>query len=555
MNTTEFERDSMAFDVVIVGAGIAGLSAAIRLKQLAAQQQREISVCVLEKGSEVGAHILSGAVIDPRALNELLPDWKALGAPLTRSVTEDRILFLTEQKSYRMPIVPPSFHNEGNYIISLGLLCKWLAEQAENLGVEIYAGFAASEILYHPDGSVKGVATGNMGVGKDGEPTDAFQPGMELWAQQTIFAEGARGSLTKQVIERFHLDKAAQPQTYGLGIKEIWEVPAEQCQPGLVIHTVGYPLDSKTYGGSFVYHLDNNQIALGLVVGLDYQNPYLSPFEEFQRLKLHPAIRTMLEGGRRIAYGARALVEGGLQCLPKLAFAGGVLVGDCAGFLNVARIKGSHTAMKSAMLAAEAVFPLLESDTEKQPAHGKTAARYQGLFEQSWLYQELHAIRNIRPAFKWGLIPAMMYTGLEQYVFKGRMPWTIAHHGTDAGSLHPAKEYTPIEYPKPDGKITFDRLSSVFLAGVSHEENQPAHLQLRDPALAIDLNYAQYASPDTRYCPAGVYEIVQQNGGKPRLQINAANCLHCKTCDIKDPAQNITWSCPEGGGGPNYSAM
>ncbi|MDK4631538.1 electron transfer flavoprotein-ubiquinone oxidoreductase [Kingella kingae] len=540
---------------MIVGAGVAGLSVAIRLKQLAAKQEREISVCVLEKGSEVGAHILSGAVIDPRALSELFPNWQELGAPLQRSVERDEIWFLTQDKSWQMPIVPPSFQNHGNYIISLGLLCKWLAEQAEQLGVEIYAGFAAAEVLYHENGAVKGVATGNMGVGKDGEPTDSFQLGMELHAQQTIFAEGARGSLSKQIIKQFQLDKHCQAQTYGLGIKEIWEVPAEQCRAGTVIHTMGYPLDSQTYGGSFIYHLDNNQIALGLVVGLDYQNPYLSPFEELQRLKLHPKVRAMLEGGRRIAYGARALVEGGLQSLPKLSFAGGVLVGDAAGFLNVPRIKGSHTAMKSAMLAAEAIFPLLENSEQEQPAHGKTAARYQGLFENSWLYQELHAARNIRPAFKWGLLPAMAYTALEQYVFKGRTPWTLKHHGSDASSLQLAANCTPIDYPKPDGKLTFDRLSSVFLANVSHEENQPAHLQLLRPDDAIAVNWQQYASPETRYCPAGVYEIVQEQGAEPRLQINAANCIHCKTCDIKDPTQNIQWNCPEGGSGPNYGAM
>ena len=553
--TQELERDSMAYDVVIVGAGVAGLSAAIRLKQLAVKQEREISVCVLEKGSEVGAHTLSGAVIDPRALSELFPNWQELGAPLQRSVERDEIWFLTQDKSWQMPIVPPSFQNHGNYIISLGLLCKWLAEQAEQLGVEIYAGFAAAEVLYHENGAVKGVATGNMGVGKDGEPTDSFQLGMELHAQQTIFAEGARGSLTKQIIKQFQLDKHCQTQTYGLGIKEIWEVPAEQCRAGTVIHTMGYPLDSQTYGGSFIYHLDNNQIALGLVVGLDYQNPYLSPFEELQRLKLHPKVRAMLEGGRRIAYGARALVEGGLQSLPKLSFAGGVLVGDAAGFLNVPRIKGSHTAMKSAMLAAEAIFPLLENSEQEQLAHGKTAARYQGLFENSWLYQELHAARNIRPAFKWGLLPAMAYTALEQYVFKGRTPWTLKHHGSDASSLQLAANCTPIDYPKPDGKLTFDRLSSVFLANVSHEENQPAHLQLLRPDDAIAVNWQQYASPETRYCPAGVYEIVQEQGAEPRLQINAANCIHCKTCDIKDPTQNIQWNCPEGGSGPNYGAM
>lgn len=553
MNTDTIERDAMPYDVVIVGAGPAGLSAAIRIKQLAAEAGREVSVCVLEKGSEVGAHILSGAVIDPVALNELLPNWQADGAPLTRTVQEDRVLFLTEQQSFRLPI-PPSFQNDGNYIISLGLLCKWLAEQAEQLGVEIYAGFAAAEVLYHDDGSVKGVATGNMGVEKDGQPGDNFQPGIELHARQTLFAEGARGSLTKQVIKTFALDAESQPQTYGLGIKEIWEVSPEQCQSGLVIHSTGWPLDTRTYGGSFVYHLDNNQIAIGFVVGLDYQNPYLSPFEEFQRFKTHPAIRPMLEGGRRIAYGARALVEGGLQSLPKLTFRGGALIGDCAGFLNVPRIKGTHTAMKSGMLVAEAVFPLLVQEHSDAQIGNKEAAAYADLFRQSWLYRELYAVRNIRPSFKWGLFAAFAYTGLEQYLFKGRMPWTLKHHGSDSGSLKKAAQCQPIAYPKADGKLTFDRLSSVFLANLSHEENQPVHLQLKQPDLAISINLHEYAAPETRYCPAGVYEIVEEQG-KPQLQINAANCVHCKSCDIKDPAQNINWVCPEGGSGPNYGAM
>lgn len=543
----------MSYDVVVVGAGPAGLSAAIRLKQLAAEAGSEISVCVLEKGSEVGAHILSGAVIDPVALTELLPDWRETGAPLTCAVKEDKVLFLNKLSSFRLP-TPPSFQNEGNYIISLGLLCKWLAEQAEQLGVEIYAGFAAVEILYHPDGSIKGVATGNMGVDKSGNPGDQFQAGIELHAQQTLFAEGARGSLSKQLIRTLALDAQSSPQTYGLGIKEIWEVPPEQCRPGLVMHTVGWPMDTQTYGGSFIYHLDNNQIAVGFVVGLDYRNPYLSPFEEFQRFKTHPDIRPLFEGGRRIAYGARALVEGGLQSLPQLSFRGGALIGDAAGFLNVPRIKGSHTAMKSGMLAAEAVFPLLADNSDTLPESTREAVAYPQLFRQSWLYRELHQVRNIRPAFRWGLFAALAYTGLEQYLFKGRTPWTLKHHGTDAGSLKKAADCTPIDYPKPDGRLTFDRLSSVYLANLSHEENQPVHLQLKQPEWAISVNVQQYAAPETRYCPAGVYEIVQEDG-TPHLHINAANCIHCKTCDIKDPLQNINWTCPEGGSGPNYSAM
>ena len=545
------ERESMQYDAVIVGAGPAGLSAAIRLKQLAEKDGREISVCVVEKGSEVGAHILAGAVIDPKALNELLPGWRENGAPLNCPVSEDRVLFLTQKRAFKLPVTP-CFQNHGNYVISLGLLTRWLAEQAENLGVEIYPGFAAAEILYHADGSVKGIATGNMGVGKDGEATEMFQAGMELRAKQTLFAEGCRGSLSKQLIRRFELDKHSQPQTYGIGIKEIWEIPAEKSRPGLVMHSTGWPLDSKTYGGAFLYHLNDNQVAVGFVVGLDYQNPYLSPFEEFQRFKTHPEIRKTFEGGRRIAYGARSLSEGGLQSLPKLTAPGALLIGDAAGFLNVPRIKGIHTAMKSGMLAAEAVLAVLDGNDHAES--GREAASYQTLFEQSWLYRELHEVRNVRPSFKWGMWPAFAYTGLEQYLFKGRTPWTISHHGTDHGSLKKAADCTPIDYPKPDGVLTFDRLSSVFLANISYEENQPVHLQLADPQAAIGINLREYASPETRYCPAGVYEIVQENGS-PKLQINAANCVHCKTCDIKDPTQNITWVCPEGGSGPNYGAM
>ena len=550
--TETIQRESMQYDVLIVGAGPAGLAAAIKLKQLAEKSGRDISVCVVEKGSEVGAHILSGAVIDPKALSELLPDWQAQGAPLVRSVAEDRMLLLTEQKAVKLP-TPPSFENHGNYIISLGALTRWLAGQAEALGVEIYPGFAASEVLYHADGSVKGIATGDMGLNSDGTPSENYQPGMELWAQQTIFSEGCRGSLSKQIIQQFALDRDSQPQTYGIGIKEIWEVPEPQCQPGLVIHSVGWPLDSQTYGGSFIYHLDNNQVAVGFVVGLDYQNPYMSPFEEFQRFKTHPEIRKTFEGGRRIAYGARALSEGGLQSLPKLSFKGGVLAGDSAGFLNVPRIKGIHTALKSGMLAAEAVFDVLITDAQTLES-GKEADSYQERFERSWLYQELNEVRNVRPAFKWGMWPAMAYTALEQYVLKGRAPWTIAHHGSDHNSLRKAAACHPIAYSKPDNVLTFDRLSSVFLANLSHEEGQPNHLKLANPQIMLDVNLAEYAAPETRYCPAAVYEIVEE-GGRPQLQINAQNCVHCKTCDIKDPTQNITWVCPEGGSGPNYGAM
>lgn len=552
--TETIERDSMQYDVVIVGAGPSGLSAAVKLKQLAAAEGREISVCVVEKGSEVGAHSLAGAVIDPIALAELFPDWRERGAPLNQDVREDQVLLLTESKAHKLPVTP-NFNNHGNYVISLGMLVRWLAEQAEGLGVEIYPGFAAAEILYHADGSVKGIATGNMGVGKDGQPTDNFQPGMELWAQQTLFAEGCRGSLSKQVIKQFGLDQHSQPQTYGLGIKEIWEVSPEKHRPGLVVHTAGWPLKSDTYGGGFIYHQENNTVAVGFVVGLDYQNPYLSPFEEFQRFKTHPELRATFEGGRRIAYGARALIEGGLQSLPKLTFKGGALVGDAAGFLNMPRIKGIHTAMKSGMLAAEAVFPeLVNLEEVEAPESGQEAAAYQNLFEQSWAYRELHAARNVRPSFKWGLWAGMAYTGLDQMIFKGKAPWTLKHHGADHDQLKKAAQCAPIQYPKPDGVLTFDRLSSVFLANTAHDESQPDHLTLKNPQVMIDVNLAEYASPETRYCPAGVYEIVEENA-KPRLQINAANCVHCKTCDIKDPTQNIVWVCPEGASGPNYGAM
>ena len=538
----------MEYDVVIVGAGPSGLAAAIRLMQIAEEQEHEISVCVLEKGSEVGAHILSGAVMEPRALNELFPNWQELGAPLNTPVAKDKFLLLTQQTSYRMP-TPPQMHNQGNYIISLGNVCRWLAEQAEALGVEIYPGFAAAEVLYHDDGSVAGVATGDMGIGKDGKPSDQFEPGMELRAQYTLFAEGCRGSLTKVLSERFKLRENAAPQTYGLGIKELWEVEPSKHELGLVVHTIGWPLDGSTYGGSFMYHLEDNQVAVGFVVGLDYQNPYLSPYNEFQRFKMHPDIRPTFEGGRRIAYGARALNEGGFQSIPKLTFPGGMLIGDTAGFLNVPKIKGSHTAIKSGMVAAEATFDTLVQSASKE------VTSYPARLKQSWLWQELRGVRNIRPSFRWGLVGGLVYSALDTYVFGGRAPWTLRHH-EDHTALKKARDCYPIDYPKPDGVVSFDRLSSVFLSNTNHEENQPAHLTLKDQTVPIDVNLALYDAPEQRYCPAGVYEIVRDDdGSNPRLQINAQNCVHCKTCDIKDPTQNIHWVVPEGGGGPNYPNM
>ncbi|WP_215782637.1 electron transfer flavoprotein-ubiquinone oxidoreductase [Paludibacterium sp. B53371] len=540
----------MQYDVVIVGAGPSGLAAAIRLKQLAAEAGREISVCVLEKGSEVGAHIMSGAIIEPRALNELIPDWREKGAPLNTPAREDRFLLLTQTESVQLP-TPPQMHNEGNYIVSLGNFCRWLATQAEELGVEIYPGFAAAEVLYHADGSVKGVATGDMGIGRDGEKTDAWQPGMELWAKQTLFAEGCRGSLTKTLLARFKLDADSDVQTYGIGIKELWEVKPELHQPGMITHTIGWPLDNSTYGGSFLYHLEDNLVAVGFVIGLDYANPYLSPYEEFQRFKTHPAIRGVFEGGRRIAYGARALYEGGIQSQPRLTFPGGALIGDTAGFLNVPKIKGSHAAMKSGMLAAEGVFEQLSQQPETE---GAEVQGYTQRYRQSWLYDELYRVRNIRPSFRYGLWAGMIYSAIDTWLFRGKAPWTLHHTHKDSECLQTADSVEPISYPKPDGVLTFDRLSSVFLSSTNHSEDQPIHLRLKDPSVPIDINLAKYAAPETRYCPAGVYEIVQEGSG-PRLQINAQNCVHCKTCDIKDPTQNIVWSVPEGGGGPNYPNM
>ncbi|MEE9140529.1 MAG: electron transfer flavoprotein-ubiquinone oxidoreductase [Alphaproteobacteria bacterium] len=542
------ERESMEFDVVIVGAGPAGLAAAIRLKQLAAEEGRGLSVCVLEKGSEVGAHILSGAVIEPRALDELLPDWAERGAPLKTPASCDRFLLLTRRMAFRLP-TPRQMGNHGNYIISLGNLCRWLGEQAAGLGVEIFPGFAAAEVLYDEAGAVKGVATGDMGVGRDGRPTPNYQPGVELVASQTLFAEGCRGSLTKGLFERFNLREGVDPQTFGIGLKELWEVAPENHRLGEVVHTVGWPLDWRTYGGSFVYHLEDNQVAVGFVVGLDYDNPYLDPYQEFQRFKTHPAIRPLFEGGRRIGYGARALNEGGLQSIPRLTFPGGALIGCTAGFMNVPKIKGSHTAMKSGMVAAESVFESLGAG-----AGGEVLA-YQDNLRESWVWEELYRVRNIRPGFRFGMLAGLAYAALDTYVLRGRAPWTFGHHA-DHSRLEEASKAKVIDYPAPDGKVTFDLMSSVYLSNTNHEEDQPVHLRLADESVAIDVNLARYDAPERRYCPAGVYEIVRDGeGGAPRLQINAQNCIHCKACDIKDPTQNITWTVPEGGGGPNYPNM
>ena len=541
------ERESMQFDVVIVGAGPAGLAAAIRLRQLAAEHDREVSVCVLDKASELGAHTLSGAVLEPRALNELLPDWREKGAPLNTPVSRDRFIYLTATRAFPLP-TPPQMHNSGNYIVSLGNVVKWLGEQAEALGAEIYPGFAAAEVLHHEDGRVKGVATGAMGLDREGQPKATFEPGMELHATYTLFAEGCRGSLTRDLEAKFGLRASADPQTYGIGVKELWEVDAARHQSGLVVHTLGWPLDRRTYGGSFIYHLEGNQVAIGFVIGLDYQNPYLAPFEELQRFKTHPAIRGTFEGGRRICYGARALNEGGLQSIPKLVFPGGALIGCAAGFLNVPKIKGTHTAMKSGMLAAEAAFEALA-----QPEPPPVLDAYPEAFRNSWAHDELFRARNIRPSFRFGLFGGLAYSGLDAYVLRGHAPWTMHHH-PDHTRLRPAREYQPIEYPKPDGKLSFDRLSSVYISNTNHDDDQPCHLRLVDPEVPIRLNLAEYDAPEQRYCPAGVYEIVQESGG-PRLQINFQNCVHCKTCDIKDPAQNIRWVVPQGGDGPNYIGM
>ena len=538
-------REIMEYDVVIVGAGPSGLSAAIKLKQLSKEADKDLSVCVVEKGSEVGAHILSGAVIETKALDELIPDWKTRNCPLKTKANEDKFLYLTKTKSYQLP-TPPQMHNEGNYIISLSDFTKWLAEQAELLEVEIYPGFSASEILFNDKNKVIGIATCDMGRLKDGSEGPNFEQGIELHSKQTIFSEGCRGHLGKTLIQKFNLDAESSPQTYGIGIKELWEILPEKSNPGNILHTTGWPLKSDTYGGSFLYHLDKNKISIGFVIGLDYKNPYLSPYMEFQRFKHHPDIKKILEGGRRINYGARALNEGGVQSLPKLTFPGGMLVGCEAGFLNVPKIKGTHLAMKSGMIAASSIFENIDINEE--------ISNYEDEIKNSWIWSELYEVRNIRPSFKWGFWKAIVYSAIDTYIFRGKAPWTLDHHGTDHESLENKNKHEKINYPKPDNVISFDRLTNVSFSGTNHEENQPCHLTLKNEEVPIKTNLELYDNPETLYCPAGVYEIVM-NDNKPKLQINAQNCVHCKTCDIKDPTQNINWITPQGGGGPNYQGM
>ena len=549
------QRESMSYDLLIVGAGPAGLAAAIRAKQLAAEQGREIGVCVLEKGSEVGAHILSGAVIDPRGLDELLPDWRSQGAPLTTEVSEEQFLYLRENSAHAIPnaLLPAAMRNEGKYTGSLGKLCRWLAEQAEALGVEIYPGFAGAELLYDEQGAVMGVATGDMGIGKDGQPKPEFARGMELHARYTLLGEGARGSLSREAERRYNLREHVEPPKYGIGYKELWRVDPTKHRPGKIVHALGWPLDNRTGGGGFLYHQEDNLVAVGLVVHLNYENPYLSPFEEFQRFKTHPAIRAVLEGGQRLVYGCRAITEGGVQSLPKLVFPGGALIGCAAGFVNVPRIKGVHNALKTGMLAAEAAVAAIAADRGQDEL-----TAYPEAVRASWVWQDLYPVRNVKPALsRWGTALGTAYAGFDLWMHQLglKLPWTLRHRHADHECLKPAAESRPITYPKPDGVISFDRLSSVYLSGVTHEEDQPSHLRLKDPQAAIDRNLARFDAPEQRYCPAGVYEIVRDADDKPQLLIHASNCLHCKSCDIKEPFQNITWTTPEGGGGPNYSGM
>jgi len=538
----------MNFDVLIIGAGPSGLSAGLKLAQLAKKNKKELNVCVVDKGSEVGAHILSGAVLETKALNELMPDWKSKGSPIKTEAKNDNFFLLTKNNYFKLP-TPPQMKNDGNYIVSLGNFCRWLAKQAEDMGVNIFPGFAASEILYdEKTNKVIGVRTGDQGIDKDGKQLDNYQQGYDLLAKQTIFAEGCHGSLTKKLINKYNLRQNSNPQTYGIGLKELWEIKPENHKLGDIIHSIGWPLNNQTYGGSFLYHLENNQVSVGFVIGLDYKNPYLSPFDEFQRFKMHPKIKKIFEGGKRISYGARALNEGGFQSIPKLTVPGGLLVGCTAGFMNVPKIKGTHTAMKSGMIAAEEIFKNIFEE-KKVEIH-----TYEEEIKNSWVWDELYKVRNIRPAFKWGFWPGLIYSAIDTFVFRGKAPWTLKHHD-DHKSLKEAKKSKKIDYPKPDGIITFDKLSSVFISNTNHVENQPCHLQLKDSNIPVEYNLENYDAPEQRYCPAGVYEIVGLEQNSPKLQINAQNCIHCKTCDIKDPSQNINWTTPEAGGGPRYPNM